>query len=47
MAESGGTAHELMAVSGHKTLSEVQRYAEEADRKKLAASAIKKRTGNK
>jgi hypothetical protein len=36
LAESGGTAHELMAISGHKTLTEVQRYTEEADRKKLA-----------
>ncbi len=26
IAEAGGTAHELMAISGHKTLTEVQRY---------------------
>jgi hypothetical protein len=26
LAEAGGTAHELMAFSGHKTLTEVQRY---------------------
>jgi hypothetical protein len=46
LAESGGTAHELMAISGHRTLSEVQRYTEEADRKKLADSGTKKRTEN-
>ena len=46
LAEAAATAHELMAISGHKTLSEVQRYTEEADRKKLADSAMKKRTGN-
>ena len=26
LAEAGNTAHELMAISGHKTLTEVQRY---------------------
>jgi hypothetical protein len=46
LAESGGTTHELMAISGHMTLSEVQRYTEEADRKKLADSGVKKRTEN-
>jgi len=49
LAEAGGTAHELMAVSGHKTLSEVQRYTKDADRRKLADSAMAKlrsQTGN-
>jgi hypothetical protein len=46
LAEAAATAHELMAISGHKTLAEVQRYTAEADRKKLADSAMKKRTGN-
>lgn len=46
LAESGGTTHELMAISGHMTLSEVQRYTEDADRKKLADSGVKKRTEN-
>jgi integrase len=46
LAEAGNTTHELMAMSGHKTLSEVQRYTEEVDRKKLADSAVKKRTEN-
>jgi hypothetical protein len=35
-----------MAISGHKTLAEVQRYTEAANRKKLADSGTKKRTGS-
>ena len=31
-----------MAFSGHKTLTEVQRYTEEADRKRLADAAMAK-----
>jgi integrase len=37
-AEAGNTTHELMAFSGHKTLSEVQRYTTAADKKRLADS---------
>ena len=45
LAEAGGTAHELMAISGHRTLSEVQRYTEDANRKLLADTGMaKKRT---
>src|SRR5215467_2493810 len=43
LAEAGGTAHELMAFSGHKTLTEVQRYTMDADRKRLATSGMAKR----
>src|SRR5262249_9167339 len=45
LAEAGATTHMLMAVSGHNTLSEVQRYTDDADRKKLAeqATALKGR----
>ena len=42
LAEAGNTAHELMAISGHKTLSEVQRYTSAADKKRLADSAMAK-----
>ncbi len=45
LAEAGATTHMLMAVSGHKTLSEVQRYTDEADRKKLAVKAMAKLRG--
>jgi site-specific recombinase XerD len=43
LAEAGNTTHELMAISGHKTLSEVQRYTDAADRKRLADSGMAKR----
>jgi integrase len=46
LAEAGDTTHELMAISGHRTLSEVQRYTADADRKKLADSGMKKRIVN-
>jgi integrase/recombinase XerD len=42
LAEAGGTTHELMAFSGHKTLTEVQRYTTDADRKRLADAAMAK-----
>ena len=42
LAESGATTHMLMAVSGHKTLSEVQRYTEEADKQELATEAMER-----
>jgi integrase len=45
LAETGATAHELMAISGHRTLTEVQRYTEDANRKLLADSAMAKRVG--
>jgi integrase len=41
-AEAGNTAHELMAFSGHKTLTEVQRYADDANKKRLADSGAAK-----
>jgi len=41
-AEAGLTPHEIMALSGHKTLAEVMRYTAAVDRKKLAASGMAK-----
>jgi integrase len=46
LAEAGATGHELMAVSGHKTLSMVQHYTAAADRTRLADSAMAKRNTN-
>ena len=43
LAEAGNTAHELMAISGHKTLTEVQRYTSAADKKRLAESGMAKK----
>jgi integrase len=39
MAENDCTAHEIMSVSGHSTLKEVERYTKAVDRKRLAARA--------
>jgi hypothetical protein len=43
LAEEGATAHELMAISGHKTLTEVRRYTEAAEKLRLADSAMAKK----
>lgn len=40
IAEAGGTAFEIMAVSGHVSLKEAQKYCEDFGRKGLADSAI-------
>jgi integrase len=36
MAEAGRPVHEIAARSGHKTLAEIQRYTDKADRERLA-----------
>jgi integrase/recombinase XerD len=45
MAENGATAHELMAITGHQSLEEVERYTRAARRTKLADSAMAKLKG--
>jgi Phage integrase family len=40
LAERGATPHEIMAVTGHRTLKEVERYTREASRGVMAASAM-------
>jgi len=40
LAEAGRSAHEIMAVTGHRTLSEVSRYTAAADQERLAKGAI-------
>lgn len=42
LAEAGATASEIMAVSGHKSLSEAQKYVDAADQKKLASAGMRK-----
>jgi len=42
LAEAGATAHEIGAVTGHKTLALVQRYTEAAGRGGMADSAMEK-----
>jgi len=42
LAEAGATPHEIMAVTGHQTLEEVERYTKAARRKKTADAAMQK-----
>jgi integrase len=42
LAEAGCTMHEIAAITGHASLSEVQRYTKAADQKRLALSAMEK-----
>ena len=44
LADAGCSAHEIAAWSGHTTLKEVERYTRAADQKRLAQSAIERRT---
>jgi integrase len=46
LAEAGCTANEIMAVLGHKTLTEAERYTREADQVRLAAGAVAKLQGH-
>jgi enterobacteria phage integrase len=45
LAEAGCTVHEIMAVLGHKTLTEAERYTREADQARLAIEAMMKLEG--
>jgi site-specific recombinase XerD len=45
LAEAGCTAHEIMAILGHKTLTEAERYTREADQAQLATAALAKLEG--
>jgi hypothetical protein len=40
LAEHGSTVKEMQAVSGHKTLGEIERYTRQADQQRLAKKAI-------
>ena len=40
MAEAGATTQQIMAVLGHTTLSEAERYTRDADQQRLAIEAI-------
>ena len=40
LAERGAPAHEIMAITGHKSLAEVERYTREVERRKLADAAM-------
>lgn len=47
LAEDGATPHQIMAILGHTTLSEAERYTREADRKRGARDGITKLRGHK
>jgi integrase len=40
LAEHGSTVKQIQAVSGHRTLTEIERYTEQAEQQKLAKAAI-------
>jgi integrase len=40
LAEAGCTVHEIAAISGHKTLQEIERYTKAADQQRLARAAM-------
>ena len=42
LAEAGCTVHEIAAISGHKTLSELERYTKAADQGRLAKAAMER-----
>lgn len=42
LAEAGCTAHEIMAITGHRTLAEAERYTRAADQKHGARAALRK-----
>ena len=45
LAEAGKSEKQIAAVSGHKTLAEVQRYVAEAEQARLAVQAMDKVAG--
>src|SRR5205085_10838889 len=42
LAEHGSTTKEIAAVSGHRTLSEIERYTDRADQARLSRAALKR-----
>ena len=46
LAEAGCSSKEIAAITGHKTLAEVERYTREADQERLSKSAIQKQVKN-
>jgi enterobacteria phage integrase len=47
LAERGGTSKQLQAVSGHRSLAELERYTEMAEQARLNRQAMAKLTQNK
>jgi integrase len=47
LAEAGCSASEIMAITGHKTLAEVERYTRAAEQERLARRAIQRQSQNR
>lgn len=47
LAEAGCSASEIAAITGHKTLAEVERYTRAADQERLARRAIQRQSENR
>ncbi len=47
MAEAGCTPHEVAAITGHKTLGEVERYTRAVDQRRMSRAALEKQSRNK
>ena len=47
LAEAGCSANEIAAISGHATLSEVQRYTKAADQARMARNAMARQASNR
>jgi enterobacteria phage integrase len=47
LAEAGCSASEIAAITGHKTLAEVERYTRAADQERLARQAIQRQSENR
>jgi integrase len=47
LAEAGCSASEIMAMTGHKTLAEVERYTRAAEQERLARRAIERQSQNR
>jgi integrase len=45
LGDAGCSAHQIMAITGHKSLSEVARYTEAADQARLARQALQAQLG--
>jgi integrase len=42
LLEAGATPHQVMSITGHKSLAEIERYAAEVNQPRLAAAAVVK-----
>jgi Phage integrase family len=47
LAEAGCSVSEIAAITGHKTLAEVERYTRPADQERLARQAMERQSANK